>query len=85
MDVILREEEMILSDALNAVGRRNAGRIWGFISKFVMLDRFTKTLGAAVVYPGIPMARKMCPQDYFGTGTKVSIFLLIYRHCLIAF
>jgi len=78
VDVILREEDKMLSDQLNAVGRKNASRIWCFISKFVMLDRFAKTLGAAVVYPGIHVAKKICSQDYLGTGSKVSIFLPIF-------
>lgn len=71
VDVLLRAEEMILSPKWELVGSKNAGRIWGFISKFVMLDRFAKTLGAADVYPGIVVPRKMCSNDYLGTGLKV--------------
>lgn len=71
VDVLLREAEMILSPKWELVGSKNAGRIWGFISKFVMLDRFAKTLGAADMYPGIVVPRKMCSNDYLGTGLKV--------------
>lgn len=56
------------------VGAKYAGRIWGFISKFVMLDRFSKTLGASNIYPGRLITRRICPPDYFGTASKVSIF-----------
>jgi hypothetical protein len=35
----------ILSGDLDAAGAKNASRIWGFMSKFVMLDRFLKALG----------------------------------------
>ena len=64
----------MLSPHLEAVGMKNAGQIWGFISKFVMLDRFSKVLGAAEVYPGLPVPRKMCSPDYLGTGAKVTYF-----------
>jgi hypothetical protein len=72
VDVVLREAEQILSPHLEAVGRKNASRIWGFMSKFAMLDRFGKTLGVAKLYPGIPVPKKTCPSDYLGTGSKVS-------------
>jgi hypothetical protein len=75
VDIILREADKILSSDLDAVRSRNAARIWGFISKFVMLDRFCKTLGAGEVYPGIPVPKKMCSPDYLGTASKVSILL----------
>jgi hypothetical protein len=45
------------------------------MSKFVMLDRFSETLGVAKLYPGIPVPRKICLPDYVGTGLKVSNLL----------
>lgn len=76
VDVILRDAEKILSSHLDAVGRNSPNRIWGLLSKFVMLDRFSKTLGAADIQPGICVPRKICSSDYIGTGTKVSNNLL---------
>jgi hypothetical protein len=64
----------MLSPKLDAVGPRNAGRIWGFISKFVMLDRFSEVLGATKVHPGLPVPRNTCLPDYIGTGGKVLYF-----------
>jgi hypothetical protein len=64
----------MLSPHLEMVGAKNAGRIWGFISKFVMLDRFSEVLGAAEVYPGSPVPRKTCSPEYLGTGVKVKYF-----------
>jgi hypothetical protein len=85
VDVLLREAEDILSPNLDAVGRRNATRIWGFFSKFVMVDRFSKSLGVAEVYPGIVVPKKICSLDYLGTGSKVSIFLRTALHLFIKF
>jgi hypothetical protein len=76
VDVLLRESEHMLSPSLDAVSARNAGRIWGYLSKFVMLDRFGKSLGVADLCPGIPTPKKMCSEDYLGTGLRVSNFLL---------
>lgn len=73
VDVILQEAENMLSPNLQAVGLRNAARIWGFMSKFVMLDRLSKTLGAGKVYPGLSVPRKTCSMEYLGTGVKVSV------------
>ena len=77
VEVILREAEQIISlDGDGAVvGRNNASRIWAFMSKFAMLDRFSETLNLADQYPGIGMPRKMCSIQYFGTCLKVSAFL----------
>jgi len=63
----------MISLKMGAVGPKNAGRIWGFLSKFVMLDRFGKTLGVAEIYPGIPLPRSVCSPEYLGTAGKVSI------------
>ena len=73
VDVVLQDSERILWSDLDAVGPKNAARIWGFISKFVMLDWFVKTLGLAEAYP----ARKTRPLDYLGTAMKVTVFLSI--------
>jgi hypothetical protein len=59
------------------IGAKNAMRVWGLISKFIMLDRFGKTLGAAEVYPGLLMPQTSCSVNYIGTGAKVS---LLYQH-----
>jgi hypothetical protein len=61
----------MLLNNLDGVGRKHASRIWGFISKFVMVDRFFKTLGVALVYPGTPFVRQAAPQD-FGPAGRVS-------------
>ena len=79
MDVILQEAEKILSPHLEAVSAKNAGRIWGFMSKFVMLDRFSKVLGAADTHPGLPIPRRTCLPDYLGTGAKVCISLEVHN------
>ena len=75
VDVVVREAERMLSPNLEAVGRKNASRIWGFMSKFIMLDRFSKTLGVAKLYPGIEVPKMFCSPDYLGTGLKVNAFL----------
>jgi hypothetical protein len=75
VDIILREADKVLCSNLDAVGPKNASRIWGFISKFVMLDRFSKALGVAIDYPGISVSKKLCSIDYIGRGSKVSISL----------
>ena len=72
IDVVLREAEKLMSEEIHEVGPKNAARIWGFLSKFVMLDRFGKTLGAAEIYPAVPIPRRMCPAEYLGTAFKVS-------------
>ena len=83
VDVILWDSERILWSELDAVGPKHAVQIWSFISKFVMLDWFVKTLGLAEAYPGIPMAKKTHPLEYLGTATKVTIFLSIQFTVLI--
>lgn len=81
VDHLLQEAEEILSPKLilspkSLVGPKSAARIWGFISKFVMLDRFMKALGIAEDHPGILVPRIFCEDEYLGTGLKVSILLL---------
>ena len=77
---------MLMRDEINEVGPKNAKRIWGFLSKFVMLDRFGKTLGAAEHYPADPIARMSCYSDYLGTAFKgVSFFFADLWNLLICF
>jgi hypothetical protein len=71
VDSILQDEDTMMSSPVEAVAPRNAGRIWAFISKFVMLDRLIKVFVAADVHPGSPVPRKTCSADYLGTGAKV--------------
>lgn len=75
VEIVLREAEHILSDNVNAVTRNNASRIWGFMSKFAMLDRFSKSLDVAMEYPGIRIHRTVCSPDFIGTCSKVSVLL----------
>lgn len=72
MDVVLREAETLLTSTPDAVGARHASRIWGLISKFVMVDRFSKAFGVAEVYPGIHVRRKISSSKLLGTASKVS-------------
>lgn len=72
---VLQEAERMLSPNLNAVGPKNAHRIWAFMSKFVMLDRFAKALGVAEAFQGSLVTRSACSLEYLGTGAKVSVIL----------
>lgn len=74
MDAMVRDADRMLVDE---IGPKNAARIWGFISKFVMLDRFFKTLRTDF-HPGVIVPKKICTKDYVGTGAKVSIYLSHY-------
>jgi hypothetical protein len=87
VDILLQDAERMLSTDLQMVGPKNAGRIWGFISKFVMLDRFCKTMGLAEMNPGRLVARnlEMFTVDHLGTGSKVLNFLPIFLTYLIRF
>ena len=71
VDQVLQEAEELLSSPVDAVGVRHAAQIWGFISKFIMVDRFGAALGAVQVYPGSPVPRRLCLPEYLGTGGKV--------------
>jgi hypothetical protein len=68
----------MFSENLDALGRKHAGRIWSFMSKFIVLDRFCKTLGVAGIYPGCISCKKAWSLDYFGTASKASDFFLTY-------
>jgi hypothetical protein len=71
VDILLREAKNMLSPYLNAVSPKNARRIWGFMSNFVMLDRFSSALGAKKIYPGRHVPKKMCSNGYLGSAAKV--------------
>lgn len=75
VDVVFRQVDAMFSGNIDAVGRKYASRIWGYVSKFVMLDRFCKTLGVAGVYPATPVHRKICTLNHFGTAARVSTFI----------
>jgi hypothetical protein len=70
VDIVLREASKMLPPHLEMIGAKTAGRIWGFLSKFVMLDRFSEVLGTAEVLPGLQVPRTMCLPDYLGTSAK---------------
>jgi len=72
VDVCLRESEMVLSAKYEDASSKIASRIWGFMSKFVILDRFSKTLGYADDYPGTSIARNFRGSLSLGTADKVS-------------
>jgi hypothetical protein len=61
----------MLSPNMDEVGPKNAARIWGFVSKFVMLDRLARTLFGADFHPGLPMPRRRCEERHLGTAAKV--------------
>jgi len=71
----------MLSLRVEAIGPKHAGMAWGFMSKFVMLDRFSAVLGAAEIHPGIPVPRNLCSPQYLGTGAKVTYFLRSTSPC----
>ena len=43
------------------------------MSKFVMLDRFAKTLGLALAYPGMSVAKTALSVDDLGNLSRVRI------------
>jgi hypothetical protein len=73
VDVVLREANNILR--MDSVGAKDASRIWGFVSKFAMLDRFCKALGLAEECTLKPKPKKCDTLEYFGTGSKVTNLL----------
>jgi hypothetical protein len=84
VDVCLRESEGMLSRDFDAVAPKIISRIWGLMSKFLILDRFLKTLGWADDYPGSPVLRNVPSPGYLGTASKVSVFFSI-KFSLIVF
>ena len=70
VDVVLREcERILLPD--HEMAPKTASRIWGFISKFVILDRFVKTLGLGHER-AMKVPRRMSSFANLGTALKVS-------------
>ena len=53
VDTVLQDAAKMISPNIEVVGPKNASRIWGFVSKFVMLDQFSKTLFGTDFNPGI--------------------------------
>jgi hypothetical protein len=77
VDHLLTESKQIFSTNSDDVGPKNAARIWGFISKFVMLDRFAKAVGIAEGNGGVLVPRQLCEVGHLGNnGVKVSILYL---------
>jgi hypothetical protein len=72
VDVLIREAETVFTNP-SLVGVKSATRIWGFISKFVLLDRFAKTLGVATVCPGKSVTKKAFSRDDLGGAAHVSL------------
>jgi len=81
---VLQEAEKMLSENLEDVGKKHASRIWGYMSKFVMLDRFSKTLGAMDAYAGPLVPKKLRSKNYFGTAAKVRIYNFFFPDFLYA-
>jgi hypothetical protein len=79
VDAVLRDADKMLSPEMAVIGPKNAGRVWGFTTKFIMLDRFAKTLFGTDFPPGCRVPRKVCKEDYLGTGMKVSIYLFAFN------
>lgn len=78
VQTLLEESERMFSADLKVVGPKNASKIWGFISKFVMLDRFMKAVGVADIHPGLCVLRDARSPEHFGTANRVSMFLHTY-------
>ena len=57
-------------------GHRRASRVWGFMSKFVMLDRFATAFGTAEIFPGLHCARIESSLTHIGGAAKVNTFPL---------
>ena len=72
--MVMRDSKTMLSPLLDTVGAKNASRIWGFMSKFISLDQFLKTLRLAKVYPGVSVPKvKTLRLEHIGTASKVCI------------
>lgn len=78
VDVLVRESGWIFTGGVDAAGTKNASRIWNFVSKFLIIDRFLKTLGLSVDRPGLSVPRRVASMDYFGTASKVNHLPTIY-------
>jgi hypothetical protein len=73
VEILIRDADKILLVDSSSVSAKNAVRIWAFMSKFVMLDRFAKTLGVGQVYPGMTVAKTALGGDDFGGASKVRV------------
>ena len=80
VDGVLRDADTMLSPEMGIIGPKSAGRVWGFTTKFIMLDRFAKTLFGTDFLPGSHVPRRLCTEDYLGTSTKVSISLFAFHY-----
>jgi hypothetical protein len=74
---LVRDAEQILSPDRTSVSAKNASRIWAFMSKFVMLDRFAGALGVAEVHRGMSLPKESMSRDDFGGALKVCISFFI--------
>jgi hypothetical protein len=79
VDGVLRDANTMLPPKMGLIGPKTAGRVWGFISKFIMLDRFAKTLFGTDFHPGCRVSRTLCTEDYLGTTTKVNIYFFPFH------
>ena len=64
VDVCLRESEMVITAKYDESSSKILSRIWGFMSKFVILDRFSKlwvmqTTILGALSPGVFVARNI--------------------------
>jgi hypothetical protein len=73
---LLRDADTLFALDWTSVSGKNAVRIWAFVSKFVMLDRFATTLGVAEVYRGKSVPKQPLLRDDVGAAAKVSVLVL---------
>jgi hypothetical protein len=73
--VIYKEMDEFFAPDGDLIGYSRAGRLWNFVSKFVMLDRFAKALELTKVFPAPLFPKKTLSSDYLGTGSKVGMNL----------
>jgi hypothetical protein len=89
-EVLTHDTEKMFSDNSDALGRKHAGRIWSFMSKFVVLDRFCKTLGFLAIIQGVgyrkisslstilvQLRRRVISSPLFSKGLTVSPWWMI--------
>lgn len=76
VDKVIRDAEKILSPDSASVSSKNASRIWAFMSKFVMLDRFVITFGVAEVYGGKSVPKQTLTREDVAGASQVWILLL---------
>lgn len=78
VQTVLDDAERMLSPGMEIVGRKNASRIWGFVSKFVMVDRFARALFGSEFHAAVPVRRNLCSEESLGTAKKVSIYFFLF-------